>query len=99
MKKKKKIEKLRKYDYLKKDFENVVKELQSKCKHPKKGVYWADEWWAFGHGTGRKLKICSFCNKIIETKPKKPQWVCGIKRKKYRKLINKLKQNLKEERK
>lgn len=65
---KEKKTKLKGYDYLKKDFENAVKKLQSQCKHQKKYIIWADECWAIGHYTRRRLKICAFCNKILETK-------------------------------
>ncbi|MBW2981968.1 hypothetical protein KY343_03755 [Candidatus Woesearchaeota archaeon] len=68
MKKKIKKEKLKAYDYLKKDFEKAVKDLQKKCPHLKKHQYWADEWWAIGHSTGKRLRMCSFCNKILEKK-------------------------------
>lgn len=66
--KKIKLIKLRGYDYLKKDFEEAVKELQQKCKHPKKGIFWADECWAVGHYSGAQIQVCSFCNKMLVRK-------------------------------
>lgn len=57
---------LKSYKDLKKEFDKKVKELQEKCPH-KKSI-WCEEWWAIAHTTGYKVKVCDFCNKILERK-------------------------------
>jgi len=54
------------YEKLKKEFEDKVIVLQSKCKHKKST--WCEEWWAIGHSTGNSVKVCDECNKKIEVK-------------------------------
>lgn len=44
-----------------------IEELQLKCKH-RKLTDWMEEQWAPGHSSGRKVKLCKFCNKVIKTK-------------------------------
>jgi hypothetical protein len=29
---------------------------------------WMEEWWAPGHSTGRKVKVCANCNKVKHAK-------------------------------
>ena len=41
-----------------------IAELQSKCPHIESK--WCEEQWAPGHSTGRQLKICDVCEKILE---------------------------------
>ena len=55
------------YEELKKEFENDVEELQSKCNHENISD-WRIEYWAFGHVTGWQIKFCYICNKIIVRK-------------------------------
>ena len=39
--------------------------LQRRCPH-KEISDWTDEWWAPGHPTGRRIKYCLRCDKIME---------------------------------
>jgi len=55
---------MKSYKELKKEFEEKVKELQRRCKHRKS--IWVEEWWAFAHSTGCQVRVCNFCNKILE---------------------------------
>ena len=43
-----------------------IEEFQNKCKHPEISS-WIDEWWAPGHSSGRQVKLCNICEKIIKT--------------------------------
>jgi len=52
------------YNKLKKEFERKVKELQERCEH--KETFWAEQWWALGHGTGYAVKVCNNCFKTLE---------------------------------
>jgi len=54
------------YEQLEREFDKKVKELQAKCPH--KRFEWMNEWWAIGHSTGSRVKICKRCNKILERK-------------------------------
>lgn len=54
------------YETLEKEFGRKIKELQRRCKHKK--IKWMDEWWAIGHSTGRKVKVCLICNKRLKWK-------------------------------
>lgn len=42
-----------------------IKALQKVCKHPTS--VWCEESWAPGHLTGRRLKICNACEKVLES--------------------------------
>jgi len=52
------------YKQLEKQFESDVEELQKNCKHEDISD-WIEEWWAVGHSTGHRIKVCNICNKII----------------------------------
>ena len=56
--------KLPTYNQLRKEFDKKVKELQAKCPHNR--THWAEEWWAIGHSTGNRVKVCKRCNKIMK---------------------------------
>ena len=43
-------------------------ELQSKCIHENVSD-WLDEYWAPGHGTGSKVKVCEICGKTVDRTP------------------------------
>ena len=43
-----------------------IEALRTECKHEKL-TDWMEEWWAPGHSTGRKVKVCEFCEKVMET--------------------------------
>jgi hypothetical protein len=51
---------------LRKKFEVDLKELQESCQHP--SSTWCEEYWAIAHSTGRQVRVCDFCEKILETK-------------------------------
>ena len=55
------------YDRLSDEFRHKAVELQKTCPH-KKTTAWIAEWWAVGHSTGRQIKVCLNCNKIVKTK-------------------------------
>ena len=57
---------MRTYDDLKEEFEAKVEKLQERCKHPK--TEWMEQWWAYGHFTGKQVKVCLVCNKILDKK-------------------------------
>jgi len=48
------------YDKLKVKFDKAVKELRENCPHTEISD-WMDEWWAIGHSTGRKVRVCLRC--------------------------------------
>ena len=50
---------------LKEKYEVDLNAAQKKCKHKK--TFWAEEAWAPGHMTGRRLKICEFCHKVVDS--------------------------------
>ena len=54
------------YKQLEGEFDKKVKEIQAKCPH--KQFEWMDECWAIGHYTGRRVKVCKRCNKVLERK-------------------------------
>ena len=43
-----------------------IKKLQKICNHP--GSTWMGEEWAPGHGTGRQVKVCDVCEKVLEAR-------------------------------
>ena len=48
--------------------EKDIKKLQKTCKHSKS--HWVEECYAPAHMTGRRLKICENCEKVIRIKGK-----------------------------
>ena len=46
-------------------YQRELKQLQEICPHEQL-TDWMEEWWAPGHSTGRKVKACANCNKIIQ---------------------------------
>jgi len=55
------------YKRLQAEFERKVKELQDTCPH--KSTKWFDHWWAPGHYSGYKVKVCLTCNKELGQDP------------------------------
>ena len=52
-----------------------VEELQKICNHPES--LWTEECWAPGHFTGRSLKICKICEKmLLETNTRSEGLAC-----------------------
>jgi RNA polymerase subunit RPABC4/transcription elongation factor Spt4 len=43
-----------------------VKTLQDSCPHEKVSDF-MDEWWGPGHLTGRRVKCCKKCGKVVES--------------------------------
>lgn len=41
--------------------------LQESCPHTEL-TDWMPEWWALGHATGRAVRACAECNKVIHVK-------------------------------
>ena len=56
---------LKSYIQLEQEYKKAVVELQKVCKH-NNITDWCDYWWAIGHSTGRKVKVCKHCRKIVE---------------------------------
>jgi hypothetical protein len=52
---------------LHKEYKEKLKHLQEACPHEKQSD-WIEEWWAPGHSTGRMVKVCSNCNKVLQGK-------------------------------
>jgi len=50
---------------IRKKCEADIKELQKICQHPRST--WAEECWAVGHFTGRRIKICDVCEKVLDS--------------------------------
>lgn len=51
---------------LRENCEKEIKKLQKICDHSK--IHWSSECWAPGHFTGRCLKICDVCEKVLKKK-------------------------------
>lgn len=49
---------------LREECERQILKLQEECKHPED--FWAVEEWALAHMTGRQLRICRICEKVLE---------------------------------
>jgi hypothetical protein len=54
------------------DYEEALKHLQETCLH-EQSTDWIDEWWAPGHSTGRQVKCCLECGKVVSFKVN-----CGV---------------------
>jgi hypothetical protein len=50
---------------LHKKYQKDLRHLQQTCRH-KKLTDWIEEWWAPGHSTGRRVKVCTSCNKVMQ---------------------------------
>ena len=59
------------YKSLKGAFDLAVEELRQSCPHNIMSE-WMDEWWGIGHSTGNVVRICEFCEKVVEKKGVKP---------------------------
>jgi hypothetical protein len=46
-------------------YQSDLQHLQETCPHDQL-TDWMDEWWAPGHSTGRKVRACVNCNKVIQ---------------------------------
>ena len=57
------------YKELKEEFDEKVKDLQSKCKHEDVSD-WIVEWYAVAHPTGWQVKMCNICDKMVARKIK-----------------------------
>lgn len=50
------------------EYQQRLKQLQDKdCLHSDE-TDWMEEWWAQGHSTGRKVKVCTNCNMVMQAK-------------------------------
>ncbi len=59
------------YKLLKEEFDAAVEELRQSCPH-KDISEWMDEWWGIGHSTGSMVRVCTYCEKIVERKGSRP---------------------------
>lgn len=50
-----------------KEYQEQLRQLQEECPHTDQ-TDWMEEWWALGHSTGRRVKICTNCNKVLAGK-------------------------------
>lgn len=46
------------------EYQERLHALQASCPHTEL-TEWRQEWWAIGHSTGRKVRCCAECNKVI----------------------------------
>jgi hypothetical protein len=46
-------------------YQKDLQHLQETCPHEQL-TDWMEEWWAPGHGTGRKVRACTNCNKVLQ---------------------------------
>lgn len=51
---------------IRKKCERDITALQQVCTHPI--THWAEECWAPGHFSGKSVRVCETCEKILETK-------------------------------
>jgi len=51
------------FEKLKEEFNQKVKELRAKCKHPK--TEWMQYCWAIAHSTRFEVEVCLICNAIL----------------------------------
>ena len=49
------------------EYQRQLGHLQETCPHEKRSD-WIEEWWAVGHSTERKVKVCQNCNKVLQAK-------------------------------
>jgi hypothetical protein len=54
-------------------YQRDLKRLQEACPHDHL-TDWMEEWWAPGHSTGRSVRACANCNKVVQ--PKRRYKVC-----------------------
>jgi hypothetical protein len=45
-----------------------IERLQEECPHPT-STGWLEEYWAPGHSTGRQVKVCNDCGKVVDRTP------------------------------
>ncbi len=60
------MKKMTTWNQLTREFDKKVDELQKSCPHKKSK--WYDECWAIAHYTGKQVKVCLRCNKVLEKK-------------------------------
>jgi hypothetical protein len=48
-------------------YQRDLKHLQETCPHEQL-TDWVEEWWAPGHSTGREVKACTNCNKVVQAR-------------------------------
>ena len=71
-------------DQMRQRHKREIEALQQKCRH-KKLAGWMEQWWAPGHGTGRMVKVCEFCGKVIRERGVKLEYtLIGKARKKLK---------------
>jgi len=48
-------------------YQRDLRHLQETCPHEQL-TDWMEEWWAPGHSTGREVKACTNCNKVVQAR-------------------------------
>jgi hypothetical protein len=61
-------------DKLLADHQQKLQHLQEACPHPRR-TDWVEECWVPGHFTGRSVRLCADCNKVLQVC--RPCQVCG----------------------
>jgi hypothetical protein len=46
-------------------YQRDLRQLQDTCPHEQL-TDWMEEWWAPGHSTGRKVRACTNCDKVLQ---------------------------------
>ena len=55
------------YEQLEKEFNRKVIKLRKDCKH--KEIWpWCEQYWAIGHSSGYKVRVCKKCREIVMEK-------------------------------
>jgi nitroimidazol reductase NimA-like FMN-containing flavoprotein (pyridoxamine 5'-phosphate oxidase superfamily) len=52
-----------------KQYQKDLKHLQQTCPH-EQPTDWMEEWWAPAHGTGREVRACTNCDKVLQSRRK-----------------------------
>ena len=48
-------------------YQRDLARLQESCPHEQL-TDWTEEWWAHGHSTGREVRSCTRCNKVVQAR-------------------------------
>lgn len=62
---------MKSFKALERDFKRKVTELQASCKHEDISP-WTELYWAPGHKSFCKIRVCKICNKEIERRSDLP---------------------------
>ena len=59
-------------EQLRDKFKLDLEKLQAKCKHSKV-TKWITQYWAPAHSTGKQVRVCEICEKIVDIKDGYPE--------------------------